>query len=731
MPSVENVQNRDVIEVENQFYIRASSALADDRTRVLLNGDTFAIFDRSGDIQPVGFGQQGIFHNETRHLSRLEMRFCGLRPLLLSSTIREDNVMVAVDLTNPDLLLPSGASLPRGTVHIYRTKFLTDVVCYDQITLNNYGEWPLDVEVSFDFESDFADIFEVRGEKRARRGDKLPEEVRRGSVTVGYEGLDRIRRSTRVECSVATCESRPGGMTIPIHLEARGESTFTVNVTCEREGSSSHYPTSNYSEALQAMNQKRTSSPLADVEIQSSNEQFNDWVRRSRADLAMMVTTTPHGLYPYAGVPWFSTVFGRDGIITALELLWLVPSVANGVLTYLAATQATSHDAARDADPGKILHEMRKGEMARLGEVPFGHYYGTVDATPLFVVLAAAYYERTADIDFLREIWPNILAALEWIDRYGDQDGDGFVEYARKTDHGLVQQGWKDSNDSIFYSDGNLAVGPIALCEVQAYVYAAKQGIAAVAKDLGHAELSERLLKQASDLRTKFTAMFWSDELGMFALALDGEKRQCRVRSSNAGQCLYSGIASDAQYRSVSDAMLSPAFFSGWGIRTLVTGEKRYNPMSYHNGSVWPHDYAMIAYGALRRADKDLALRVMSGLLDLSAEVTLDRLPELICGFGRRPGKGPTLYPVACSPQAWAAGSVFMVLQACLGLEIRALESRLYLHHAALPEKLQHLTIRNLRVGDACVDLAFERYAETVSVNILRRSGNLEIVALR
>ena len=266
---------------------------------------------------------------------------------------------------------------------------------------------------------------------------------------------------------------------------------------------------------------------------------------------------------------------------------------------------------------------------------------------------------------------------------------------------------------------------------MQAYVYAAKQGIAAVAKDLGHAELSERLLKQASDLRTKFTAMFWSDELGMFALALDGEKRQCRVRSSNAGQCLYSGIASDAQYRSVSDAMLSPAFFSGWGIRTLVTGEKRYNPMSYHNGSVWPHDYAMIAYGALRRADKDLALRVMSGLLDLSAEVTLDRLPELICGFGRRPGKGPTLYPVACSPQAWAAGSVFMVLQACLGLEIRALESRLYLHHAALPEKLQHLTIRNLRVGDACVDLAFERYAETVSVNILRRSGNLEIVALR
>ncbi len=731
MPSIENVQNRDVIEVENQFYIRASSALADDRTRVLLNGDTFAIFDRSGDIQPVGFGQQGIFHNETRHLSRLEMRFCGLRPLLLSSTIREDNVLFGVDLTNPDLRLASGAPLQRGTVHIYRTKFLTDVVCYDQVTLNNYGEWPLDVDVSFAFEADFADIFEVRGEKRARRGEKIPEELGQSSVTLAYEGLDHIRRTTRVECSLPYAKAHSGGITVPIHLEPRGEASFTLNVACEHEGTNGHASIGNFSEALQGMTQRLNTGPLADVDIHTSNNQFNDWIRRSRADLAMMVTQTPHGLYPYAGVPWFSTVFGRDGIITALEILWLVPSVAKGVLTYLAATQATSHDAQRDADPGKILHEMRKGEMARLREVPFGRYYGTVDATPLFVFLAAAYYERTGDSEFLRELWPNIMAALEWIDVHGDLDGDGFVEYARQTDHGLVQQGWKDSNDSVFYSDGNLAVGPIALCEVQAYVYAAKHGIAAVARDLGHADLSAKLHAQAAQLRSLFHAMFWSDELSMFALALDGQKRHCGVRSSNAGQCLFSGIATDAQYRSVSEALLSPAFFSGWGIRTLVTGERRYNPMSYHNGSVWPHDNALIAFGALRRADKNLALRVLSGLLDLSAEVTLDRLPELICGFGRRSGKGPTLYPVACSPQAWAAGSVFMVLQACLGLEIRAQESKVYLHHSALPEQLQQVRIRNLRVGNACVDFSFERYSETVSVNILRRSGEVEIVALR
>ena len=730
IPSVQKEQHSDVIEVGQQFYIRASSALADDRTRVLLNGDTFAIFDRSGDIQPVGFGQQGIFHNETRHLSRLETRFCGVRPLLLSSTVREDNILFAADLTNPDIDLESGALLPRGTVHLYRAKFLTEKVCYDQITLNNYGDSAIDVDVTFNFEADFADIFEVRGEKRKRRGDRLPVEVKRSSVTLAYEGLDHVRRSTCLECSVSNCETQENGITVPLHIEAHGEVSFTVNVACSHE-SDGHFHIRNYSDALQEMTHKRSTGPLVDVDIHTSNEQFNAWIRRSRADLAMMVAQTPHGLYPYAGVPWFSTVFGRDGIVTALELLWLVPSVAKGVLTYLAATQATSHDAQRDADPGKILHEMRKGEMARLGEVPFGRYYGTVDATPLFLILAAAYYERTADTEFLREIWPNILAALEWIDVYGDQDHDGFVEYARQTDHGLVQQGWKDSNDSVFYSDGRLAAGPIALCEVQGYVYAAKERIAAVAVDLGHTEFAERLRGQTADLRSKFQSMFWSDELGMFALALDGDKKQCRVRSSNAGQCLFSGIASDSQYRSISEALLSPAFYSGWGVRTIVTGERRYNPMSYHNGSMWPHDNALIALGALRRSDKELALRITSGLLDLASEVMFHRLPELICGFGRRPGKGPTLYPVACSPQAWAAGSVFMLLQACRGLEIRASESRLYMHYSALPEKLQHVRIRNLKVGNGSVDLSCERYAETVSVNILRRSGNVEVVSMR
>jgi glycogen debranching enzyme len=729
MTLVKHSLDKNAIEVSQQFHIRASSSPADDRTRVLLSGDSFAVFDRSGDIYPVGFGQQGVFHKEARHLSQLTMRFCDELPLLLSSTVREDNMLFAVDLTNPDLVLPSGEILPRGTLHIYRTKFLAEGVAYDQIALHNYGESAINAELSFDFEADYADIFEVRGIKRARRGTMLPAVVDRSTVTMEYEGLDHIRRATRVECSIGECVARENNISVPIKLEPQGEFSFALTFECRREDAIAN--SLGCDDALQRMNQQRSSGPLANVDIRTSNDQFNNWVRRSQADLAMMVARTPFGPYPYAGVPWFSTVFGRDGIITALELLWLAPSVARGVLSYLAATQATSSDPEREAEPGKILHEMRKGEMAELREVPFGRYYGTVDATPLFVVLAAAYYERTADLEFLRELWPNIMAALEWIDRHGDRDGDGLVEYAPKISHGLAQQGWKDSSDSIFHSDGKLAVGPIALCEVQSYVYAAKNGVAAIAKELGHVSLAELLSTQAANLRAKFTQLFWSDELSTFVLALDGEKKQCRVRSSNAGQCLSSGIATDAQHRSISDLLQSPAFFSGWGIRTIVTGERRYNPMSYHNGSVWPHDNAMIAYGALRSADKSLALRVMSGLLDLSGNVTQYRLPELICGFGRRRGKGPTLYPVACSPQAWAAGSVFMVLQACLGLEVRANESRVYLHHSALPESLEEVHIRNLRVGSASVDLSFERYAETVSVNIDRRIGNIEIVALR
>ncbi|MBV9080467.1 MAG: amylo-alpha-1,6-glucosidase, partial [Elusimicrobia bacterium] len=642
---------QEVIQLQDQYYILSTSSLADDRTSVLKQDQTFALFDRHGDIQPLRFGDQGIYHDGTRYLSRMELRLGQQRPLLLSSRVVDDNRCLAVDLTNPDIVVAGRLMIPRGTLHIFRTKFLLPGRCYERIRISNYGTVGIQTIMSFQLAGDFADIFEVRGTKRARRGQSYPAESKDGALLLSYEGLDGRRRTTRIDSENDGARVGTGEMEFDVKLDAKEEATFTICVSC-LEGSQNGL-TPSYEEGVAIAEQARAGVRAGSCSVRTSNARFNGWLNRSIADLHTMITRTEHGLYPFAGVPWFSTVFGRDGIITALEFLWINPDVAKGVLSYLAAYQAKENVPERDEEPGKILHETRKGEMASLREIPFGLYYGSVDSTPLFVVLACEYFRRTGDIDYLRGLWPSIEAALEWVDRYGDRDGDGFLEYGRRTANGLANQGWKDSNDSVFHSNGELARGTIALCEVQGYAYQAKALASSLAAALGRAERAEQLAEEAARLKKRFNEVYWAEEIGTFALALDGEKKACRVRTSNAGHALFSEIAAPDNIPKLVRSLFSDDSYSGWGVRTVSSLERLYNPMSYHNGSIWPHDNAMIAAGLARHGYTAEAVRILTGLFDASGFLDTQRLPELFCGFQRRRGRGPTLYPVACSPQAW------------------------------------------------------------------------------
>jgi glycogen debranching enzyme len=713
----------DIIELGNETYIHAGSPLIDIQTRVLMRGDLFGVFDRCGDLRPLGAGGHGLFYNESRHLSKSMLRLANGPLVSLSSAVTQDNARLIIDLTNPDLDLPDGRRLSRRAVHLQRTKFLRDNACEEEIRVRNYGLLPIGIELILELEADFADIFEIRGYPRTKPRQLLGPEADDSSLTFSYRGLDKVLRKTVIASSLKQVAAVASEMRFRIELEPQEEKVFTLTVTCLADTERSFAIDTGHSRTLRS-----DELPSRGCEIQTSNDHFNDWINRSKADLEMMITPTSEGLYPYAGVPWFSTVFGRDGIITALEYLWVYPEVAKGVLRYLAATQATEQKPAQDAEPGKILHETRKSELARIGEVPFGCYYGSADSTPLFLYLAAAYFERTGDQELIRTIWPSIELALDWIDRFGDRDGDGFVEYGRRSENGLIHQGWKDSSDSVFHADGQPAEGPIAVCELQAYVYAAKRGIAGLAKTLGHTEKAKILEREAESLRQRFEEAFWCDDISFYALALDKDKRQCRVRSSNAGHCLFTGIAQPERARELMRSLGEESFFSGWGVRTIASSEKRFNPMSYHNGSVWPHDNALIGFGCAQTPEKELACQILSGLFEASIFLDLHRMPELFCGFKKQAGTGPTLYPSACSPQAWAAGSVFLLLQSCLGLTIRASEATIYFFYPRLPESLQQVSIHGLRVGQSSIDLEIRRSREGVTVNPVDRAGGLKVV---
>jgi glycogen debranching enzyme len=717
----------DQLHEPDEFSITAQISLVEQRFRTLKHNDMFGVFDQRGDIRPGPGGTEGLYFNDTRTLSEFELLVGGHQLILLSSTLRDDNATLTCDLSNPDLPDCGPGGLANNLIHVRRSRFLWRDTCYERISIRNFDVTERILPVEIRYGADFVDLFEVRGMHRTRHGRHEPADVTLNSVTLAYTGLDERRRTTDLRFDPPPERIDAGRALFQVTLPPHGRSLIYVEIVCDRPPGPRLPSESFVASMLEQRRWTRQRSASA-AGIETSNEVFNEAMRRAISDLTMLTTDKPTGPYPYAGIPWFSTAFGRDAILTALNVLWMDPGLAAGVLRYLAANQATETDAAADSEPGKILHEVRRGEMAELGEVPFRRYYGSVDATPLFVMLAGAYLDRTGDLETLAALWPNILAALAWMDSYADRDPDGFVSYFRQTDEGLANQGWKDSFDSISHADGTLAEGPIALCEVQGYVYAARLAAAAIGRRLNETARAEQEAGRAARLRAAFEEKFWCADLGTYALALDGARRRCCVRASNAGHLLLSGICSEARALQVAEGLMDSRFFNGWGVRTLASNEARYNPMSYHNGSVWPHDNAVIAMGLGRYGLKPQAERIFCGMYDAALYVDLRRLPELFCGFARARGQGPTFYPVACSPQAWAATAMHATLGACLGLSFNVAERSVVFDRPRLPPFLAEVTLHNLVLGDARISVVLRRMGGEVAMNVLARTGTVHAV---
>ncbi|GAB4344314.1 MAG: amylo-alpha-1,6-glucosidase [Gammaproteobacteria bacterium] len=714
----------DAIQIDNRWYIATTSSRADDRTCVLKSDDGFAVFSRHGEMGWAGYGEQGLYFRGTRHLAHWHLLVEGREPMLLNATVRLDNSRLVVDQTTPDLLRRDSLWLPKGRLHLHRELATHANSLTERLRVTSYHDRPLEFTLEYRFGSDFRDIFEVRGVTRDRRGESNEPAVEERSVILRYQGLDGVIRRTRIGFDQAPGELAGDRALFPVRLVPGETLTLEAVITCD--SGEAYFCIANHAATLESIDREVDEDRASRTQVWSDNEQFNDWVNRSAADLQVLITRTRFGPYPYAGIPWFATPFGRDGIITALQTLWAQPGLAAGVLSFLAATQAQEEDPVREAEPGKILHELREGEMAALGEVPFRCYYGSVDATPLFVILAGRYFRRTGDRLLIDRLWPHIERALAWVVQGVERDG--FLTYTCHDEKGLRHQGWKDSDDAVFHRDGSPAEAPIALCEVQGYAWESLVAGAELAELLGEAESARHWRELAERLRDAFEERFWLEDQGYYALALDGAGRPCAVRSSNPGHLLYSGMVGRERAARVAQALLEPEAFNGWGIRTLFEGESRYNPMSYHNGSVWPHDTGIAAAGLARYGFHEEALTLLTGLFNASLFFDLHRLPELFCGFPRLPGQAPTLYPVACSPQAWASGTVFMLIGAILGLEFDPFRPRIHMRRPRLPDWLGWLSLKGLRYGEASLDLVVRRHGDDVAVNVERRRGEIELV---
>ncbi|WP_347555328.1 glycogen debranching N-terminal domain-containing protein [Robbsia sp. KACC 23696] len=739
---------------------------------VLKSDDTFIVNDVFGDI---GGNEDGLFVDDTRVLSRLHLTIAGELPSLLSGNVNHGNTVFTSHLTNVPLPGLGDDRVAKGVVHIKRMRVLTSGGVHEAIALSHFGTSPVAVPLSIAFDADFKDMFEVRGRARTQRGTQAVPKVEADAVALGYRGRDDVERTVRLTFSPAPRALTAGGADYLIELQPHRCVTLylTVDVSMRPAGAAAAAPlkgtgadstpvrapapvsvvpdahdkppslgapSSNrdkgrraFRDALVEAHRTMRNRRHQSAAVRSSNTLFDAWLARSKADLDLLTSDLPTGPYPYAGIPWFSTAFGRDGILTALQMLWLQPSLARGVLRFLASRQAKETSSFQDAAPGKILHETRKNEMSATGEVPFANYYGGVDTTPLFIVLAGAYAARTDDQVLIDELWPALTLAAQWITRVCDESPLGLLAYQRGEASGLANQGWKDSQDSVFHADGRFPDGPIALVEVQGYACAALETMARFAATRAHPEhagagpdggIGADYATRAAALRDKIETLFWMEEQRFYGIAVDGHGALCRVRASNAGHLLAFGLVREDRAQAVAAQLRGSAFDNGWGIRTLAWDQARYNPMSYHNGSVWPHDTALCAQGMAHYGDKRSAVTLLQTLHEAATGFHL-RLPELFCGFPRMHGEPPTAYPVACLPQAWACGTPFMLLQACLGVEIDAAREEVIIRRPELPPGVEQLTIHDLSVGSKTVSLRFTRIDGRVVPSMLSNSEAL------
>ena len=674
-------------------------------------GDSFLLLDICGDLLS-SRQEMGLFRHGTRFLRTSNLFLEGKKMVALSHQTSQMSDACHIDLTNMPLQLTSDTLLEQGIVHIDRFMTLEQDYLKQTFTVTSFHTVDLPLTLSLRVGADYSDMFEVRGTVREQRGIQLPAELNPSGLKLGYQGLDNVERWTTFKASPAPASVQSDRLDWELHLQ-RGV-PVEITVLVHMDESSSEVLKTGQAATLW----RETDQPT----VVTDNPFFNRLLERSTQDLMMLSTMTPYGYYPYAGIPWFNCPFGRDGLIAAMEFLPLYPQVARGTLAFLAAYQGKKVDSFTDEEPGKILHEFRKGEMAALREIPYIPYYGTADATPLFLILFEAYMRWTNDEAFLEQHWSHIEAATKWMSTYGDRDGDSFLEYQRGEKTGLGNQGWKDAWDSMSHSDGRISRTPLALSEIQGYAYAAYRAAGYLARKTGNQVLYQRWNEKAEIIQENFLQHFWWDEEQTLYMALAEHKEPCDVVGSNAGQCLWTGILPDDKARLVIERLMRKDMFSGWGIRTLSTEAARYNPLSYHNGSVWPHDTALIGTGFSLYGGKEEAGQLLKSLFDASDHFADARLPELYCGFERREGYGPTRYPVSCSPQAWAAGAPVALLLSLLGLHPNAAEQRLTLHQPTLPEWLGSLEINGLYVGSQRVHLHFTRQDNHTNVSIGRNN---------